>query len=127
MNSVLKIALLLVGGYLLLDWFQKRQQAQPAGTAAAPPAAAPPALDTKTLVYQMAAAANPDLRPVLLNADQWNYYYQLVRGVPGPAWETVFPGAPAEQRGRRMTVEEWWAAASPYGLSGLKAAGRWPC
>jgi hypothetical protein len=104
----------------------KRQAATPPATTPATPEApketqGPPATATKDIVYQLAFNANPDNRPLMLNTWQWNYYYQQIRGVAGPAPEAMFPDVPADQLGRRLTVDEWWAAGAPLGLAGLRA------
>lgn len=132
--DILKLAAFLVGGYFVLDYFMKRQATTPtpapATTPEAPPETkAPPVTATKDIVYQLAANANPDNRPLMLNVWQWNYYYHEIRGVAGPAPEAMFPNAPADQLGRRLTVDEWWSAGAPLGLAGLNArlASRYVC
>lgn len=127
--DVLKLAALLMGGYFIFDWWTKRQAAT---TPTAPEAPGPATAETqaaaavaiKDLVYQLAANANPDNRPLMLNTWEWNFYYQQLRGVAAPGPEVLFPGQPGE---RRMTVEEWWAGASAHGLSGIRPATRFVC
>lgn len=71
---------------------------------------------TLTLVANAAATAGYPAGS-LLNWDQWNYFYQQVRGVPGPDMSNVWPNRP---RGYQMTIQEWWAGAQSLGLSGLR-------
>lgn len=123
--NLLKAGLLLIGGYLVLRFMQQQQQppSEPAtGPVPAGPGAAPS--DIKSLVAQVAAAANPEVRPLLLDSDQWAYYFRELRGTEPPAWEAIFPGATDRQK--RLTIDEWWAAASQAGLSGLPS-GAWVC
>lgn len=48
--------------------------------------------------------------------DTWNFYYNLVRGVPGPSPEELFPTKPRTQA---YSIGEWWTAMTAKGLSGL--------
>lgn len=52
------------------------------------------------------------------SVDTWNYYYQLVRGIPGPAPESLFPSNPRTQT---YSIGEWWAAMTGAGMSGIGA------
>jgi len=54
----------------------------------------------------------------LMNFDQWNYYYQQVRGVAGPAFEDINSG---HDRSYLMSINEWYANVqnAPGGLAGL--------
>jgi hypothetical protein len=116
MNSVLKIAALLAGAYFILDYLMRRSE--PATTTPAAGAAAA-ALPIRELVYQAAASANPGIQPLLLNFDQWNYYYNAVRGTSGPDWGAIYPSADPTERARRLSVDEWLTVAAQHGVSGL--------
>lgn len=48
--------------------------------------------------------------------DVWNYYYQQIRGIPGPAPETLFP---SNDRNEKYSMDEWWSAMTGQGFSGL--------
>lgn len=52
------------------------------------------------------------------SVDTWNFYYQLIRGIPGPAPEQLFPNNPRTQT---YSIGEWWAAMTGAGLSGIGA------
>jgi hypothetical protein len=70
-----------------------------------------PAQQTQSLaeaVKQKAVASG--YRDNLATFDEWNYFYQLLRGVPGPAIEDAFPAG--LDRSYRMTVDEWFGAVS---------------
>ncbi len=121
MKDAAKIALLLIGGALILFRDQLRfwwtgKTTEPEPPAPTPASAEPAGPDIKALVAAAAARAN---RPTLQTFDEWNWFYSQVRGVPGPAIEDVFPG---RDRGYRMAIDEWWAGVSQHGLSGLA----WP-
>ena len=74
-------------------------------------------LNTKQLIA--AAAANDShLANGAMEFDRWNWYYRQIRGVAGPAIETVFPGL---SRDYKMTLDEWWSGVAPKGLSGVSA------
>lgn len=82
------------------------------------------ASDPKTKVYNAGKVeAN------VLTYDQWNYYHNLVLGHPAPlSFEAALPNG---QRGAKLSIDQFWAAA--YGLpaptvpqSGLVPAGTPP-
>lgn len=57
-------------------------------------------------------------------ADQWNWFYEQARGVPGPDPASIWPN---RDRAYRMTAEEWFAGVGS-GLSGLgdwTTSGNW--
>lgn len=126
MKEAIKIALLLLGVYLVWRYLSSRlgitSGAQP--TAAAEGAPTRAALPSATPDLVAAAAAQAGYGPgSVLNADQWNYFYSQVRGEAGPDPLAVWPD---RDRGYRMTLEEWWAGASQKGLAGVlwRPAGR---
>lgn len=83
----------------------------------APPASTPPPpsqpVPIQTLVSNAAARAGYPAGS-LLSFDEWNYFYQQVRGAYGPAWEDANPTKPREYK---MSLAEWWAMVSPLGVS----------
>ena len=58
-----------------------------------------------------AAGAGP------LNADEWNWHYERLRGVPGPDPLAVWPN---RDRSYRMTAQEWFDGVRNHGVSGLR-------
>jgi hypothetical protein len=91
---------------------------QPATATTAPPA--PPAanpLTTQQLVLALANKQNPPFTQGTV--DQWDFYYQQVRGIDAPD-----PGGylTADTRGEILTFPEWWSLASAHGLSGYRRA-----
>ena len=55
-----------------------------------------------------------------MNIDQWNYYYALVRGIPGPTSDVIgFSDAKT-----LVSLDEYWNAMTAHGLSGLRLMGR---
>lgn len=109
MEGLVKIIALLAGGYLLLRYLTDRAEASrtPAETYTEPAIVRAP--DVRGMVLEKARASGALPQDGLLTFDQWNYFYQIVRGEPGPAIEDAMPGAPRE---RRITIDEWWAAVS---------------
>jgi len=113
MKEVLKTLLILAGGGLAVWYFMRGRQAAATETT---PAAAPPPSPTKDLVEAAAMQAGFP-KGSLLNCDQWNYFYQQVRGIPGPDPLDVWPN---RERSYQMTIEEWWTGVSAKGLSGVR-------
>jgi len=126
--KILEIGLIAGAGYLLL---KSGILSSLTGTTAAAssggttmtsnpvnPSAPPPgALDTLSLVRQRAAGASS------LTFDQWNYLYSLVRGTPGPD-PSVF--LIPDQRGKLLSINEWWAYIQSAGMNGLGILARAP-
>lgn len=79
---------------------------------AAPPT--PPPSAAINLESLIRAAAGKPRASDLLSFDQWNYFYQKVRGVAGPAVEDAFPGM---DRAYLMNYEEWQRGVAPFGIS----------
>jgi hypothetical protein len=120
MRDVLKYLLIGVGGYLLIRQIFGHHET----AVSAPPEPTPspvPGPDTKRLVLEAAQKAGNGDNP-MLTFDQWNYYYEQVRGAHGPAIEDAMPGV---DRNFRMTVDEWWAAVQKVGLRGVPIFARW--
>jgi len=73
---------------------------------------------TLTVKEQLRAATSETLQTY----DQWNYYYNRIRGSYGPVWDDVA----TKPRDYRYSLDEWWALVSPHGLSGLEyGAAAW--
>jgi hypothetical protein len=69
---------------------------------------------TTTVLDQVAAKAGGASQ--LLSFDQWNYAYQAVRGVPGPAPDQFLSAA---DRFKLISINEWWGYMQQAGLSGI--------
>jgi hypothetical protein len=74
---------------------------------------------TLQLVANAAIAAGVNPNTQLFTFDQWNYYYQAVRGIPGPDPKSVVGYTPGEN----ISITEWWSYMSGSGFSGLGAIG----
>lgn len=88
------------------------------GTPVNPNTPPPGTLDTKTLVGQAAGGANQ-----LFTFDQWNWFYERVRGIPGPDPSIYLS---AQNRNKTLTLSEWWAFMQAAGLNGLGIVARVP-
>ena len=92
----------------------------PEATQTEPPAASEPVVQnpaySPTTRDRVANAARLAGNPDLLSFDQWNYYFEQVRGIPGPPIEAVFPNL---NRATRMSVDDWWNAIAARGLEEL--------
>jgi hypothetical protein len=49
---------------------------------------------------------------------EWNYYYQLVRGIPGPDPTVVLPNN-ANADTELISLNEWWTGMTGAGFSGM--------
>jgi hypothetical protein len=92
-------------------------------TAPPPPPMATPILNPQTTRDRVLAAATADGFS-FGTVDQWDYFYNKVRGsmaAPDPisAW-----GMTDAQRMTNMTFDEWWNLAQSKGLSGVGRGGR---
>jgi hypothetical protein len=56
----------------------------------------------------------------LQSPSQWNYYYAIVAGTPGPDPSTLFPGVGDNGK---FTFAQYWAAMNAQGISGLRGLG----
>lgn len=84
------------------------------------PAPAPAALDSASAKARLLAAAQNDANYIAnkgtLSVYEWDFYYQLTRGTPGPD-----PAAIGFADGSQLvTVDEYWNAMTAHGLSGLR-------
>lgn len=52
-----------------------------------------------------------------MSFDQWNYYFAMVRGVPGPDPASA---APSYDRNYLYSITEWWGKMTNAGFSGLR-------
>jgi hypothetical protein len=78
-----------------------------------------PALDTASTKARILAAASKDASyNGTLSYDQWNYFYSVVRGVPGPGSQAVGFSTGAI----RLTIDEYWAAMTSHGLGRIRSA-----
>ena len=131
MNSVLKWGLILGGAaYLFRNEIETALHLSGAtATSAAPAAPAPPtpqivvSSDPTTAARMLTAAkasgaikADGDR----LNAYQWAYFYQMVRGVAPPPSASLGISDP----NTLFSINEWWTLAAAAGLSGLGVARR---
>jgi len=131
MKDILKYLALAAGGYLLYQKVTGSASPWPQGTSApagsqegnssSPPATTPPpaanpaprpspALDIAALIR--AASGKPGAAD-RLTFDQWNWFYQEIRGVPGPPIDDVFPGL---ERSYLMTLDEWKTGVAKFGV-----------
>jgi hypothetical protein len=132
MTSILKWAAIAAGAYWLyesglLSSFGLAPAATSTGSTAAPPpnpAGAPPTntattTPTKSLVLAAAQSATGLAAP-LLTFDQWNAYYQRVRGIAGPDPGIYLTGA---SRTENLSIDEWWGDMQQSGFSGFVRSG----
>lgn len=129
MRDIFKYGLLAVGGYFLYKQFQPQlasllpspgggiQPVVPSKPEVKTEAEAPK-LNTKNLVLKAAAGQLADDQ--LLSGDQWNYFYEKVRGTSGPDPTELWPD---RDRAFRMSVDEWWSSVSAKGFTGLGCPG----
>jgi hypothetical protein len=118
-----------VGYYLLKDqiqFFASGQTQTPADTPPVVPVQTQPAASTsiRDLVAAL-AAGDSNLVNGRMEFNRWNFHYaKTAAGAakPGPAIETVLPGADPNEK---ITVDTWWAAVSASGLSGLSSRKAW--
>jgi hypothetical protein len=124
MSDLIKYGAIGVGGYFLLRYFgidllagfgTPAAAVVPVSTPQANDAAiqAATAANVKGQVY---AASGVSGASTLQSVDFWNYYYQKVRGIAGPAPEDLFPGV---DRNKTYTIDEWWVAMTGKGFSGM--------
>lgn len=72
---------------------------------------------TRSLILAEAAKQNHTAASVM-NADNWNWFYQKARGIDSPA----DPGLFGESRGPMMNFDEYFTWATGHGLSGYRRA-----
>lgn len=124
-GDLVKYGLLGAAGYLAYNYVTKSHMLGGAAGAAHPAVTEPPAqpqpsvLNTRDLVLAAARSALHDSTAVdfsneLLNWWEWCVFYNKVRGEGACDKVTVSPADPA----RRISIDEFWAAAKAGGLSG---------
>lgn len=143
MNNFLKYGLIAGGAYLLfkdqlaamfpsmfggaVSTTSPQQQAAPAQTttpaAPAPTGVTPTSAATTKDRLNAWAQANDFFKAQgnMLNAYQWNFGYNAVRGTAAPGPEVMFP---AQDPNRLMTLDEYWTGVTSVGLSGVPATAR---
>jgi hypothetical protein len=119
MNTILKLAAIAGGGFLVYEWFLKPASAAAASSPTSTTGGSTSTAVASTTMTMVASAAqkagyNPTAQS--LTADEWNYFLQQVRGIPGPDPSIAWP---AQDRNFKMTINEWWAGVSANGVSGL--------
>jgi hypothetical protein len=72
--------------------------------------------NTKSLVLNAATQYGVGGAGALNSVDTWNYFYNQIRGIPGPAPEDLFPN---NDKNQKYSIDEWWAAMTSKGFSGL--------
>jgi hypothetical protein len=82
-----------------------------------PPPTPPP---TQSLVLAAMAAATPPASG-LQTFDTYNFYYNKVRGLPGP---DPTPILPPDQRTKLLSADEWWGYMTKAGFNGLGMLAR---
>ena len=128
MNDMIKYGLIAVGGYLLYEYFigssttsttATNTGATTTGTTSSPQANPNSSLQSATLAAVVAAmTASKVDNPYGFNVvDVYNSYYQGVRGVAGPAPETL--GLPNYVTGAKYDITTWWNAMTSKGFSGM--------
>jgi hypothetical protein len=91
----------------------------PAGSPPTNPSSPPPAPPpTEALVLQSMKDANST---GLQTFDTYNFFYNKVRGVPGPDPSAFLP---AGQRTKLLSADEWWGYMTKAGFSGLGMLAR---
>lgn len=130
-NDLIKYGALAVGGFFLYNWLVDNKYIGAMNLPGVPnsPQGADPTNATSktnanaTLALVAAAAAADKTDPSSYQStDLWNYYYQGVRGVPGPPPEDLFPGI---DRNTKHSISEWWTAMSAKGFSGMGNIAHW--
>src|ERR1035437_5937425 len=118
MSDLIKYGAIGIGGYFVLkyvfgiDLLTSFETPVSTGTASTPQAANPTnaataASQATTLAAMKTLMAASGVGTGLTNVDTWNYYYNKVRGIAGPAPEDLFPGV---DRNKLYSLDEWWTA-----------------
>lgn len=129
MDSVIKWGLILGGGYLALRYFGIDPLASLGNStvSSAPTSSNAGAGTTSTTADTTTAANTLNAVQALMaksgqdpnsyyTVDVFNYYYNAIRGVPGPDQATLFPG---DTPNKQYAISEWWNAMQGKGFSGL--------
>lgn len=127
--NAFKLILLGGAGYLAYRRYFAPAETGPSGPATGTDGSTPPespypepTLDTKGELVRRARQAGYTEAPLLLAYDQWNYFYQAIRGTSAGAWEDVVTGG--ADRSYRMTVDEFMTYLTARGLAGLIGVSR---
>src|ERR1017187_10282667 len=130
-NDLIKYGAIAIGGYFILKYMgidvlsawdgSVVTTTTPATTTTSPQAQQQTAaqITTLQLVSNAVTAAKIDTTSYQ-SVDTWNYYYKQVRGIPGPAPETLFVGV---DRNKLYSINEWWTAMTGQGFSGFRGLG----
>lgn len=139
LNSLIGLAIAGGGAYLLLRYLgyfggttatttttttasAGTPVATGSGTATTPQAANPQntsAATTKQMVINALVADKQDPN-AYQSVDYWNFYYNLVRGIPGPSPSDLIPNITP---GYKLSIDDWWNAMVGHGFSGMGLAG----
>lgn len=124
LKDILVIGMVAGGGYLLLKQFGiigAVPTASPGSQPAPPPSVGFSMRDLllSTATKSLANDTTGIFTGQLLNWWQWCFYYDQIRG-SGQCNTAAQPADPA----RRISVDEFWAAGSKGGLTGLGAKSR---
>jgi len=127
--NIVKVALIGAGGYLLYDYLtggglvSKLLGGAGSVVGTGQTGATTPSVNAMTQTSQittyqlMASRMRNDAHIIaqggLGTASQYNYYYQLIKGVPAKLTNNPYPSS------YLMTLDQWWTLASASGLSGL--------
>lgn len=61
------------------------------------------AATTRALMLEAVVRDTGNVSP-LLSIDEWNWYFAMIRGTPGPAWEDTNMSLP---RDYKMSIDQW--------------------
>lgn len=120
-KDLIGIGAIAVGGYFVLKEMFGIDLLNFGATEVTPTATSPQATNpqvtaaatTRTQVLNAIRASGLDMT-VNHTVDEYNWFYQKVRGRPGPG--SLFPSDPT---GSLYTYDEWWNAMVGAGFSGL--------
>ena len=134
-NDLIKYGAIAIGGYFILKYMGiDVLSAWDGSTVTTTPVTNAPVTTTTSPQAQQLAAAQITTLQLVSNAvtaakidptsyqsvDTWNYYYNQVRGIPGPSPETLFVGV---DRNKLYSINEWWTAMTGQGFSGFSGLG----
>lgn len=130
MNKALSWLLILGGGYVVLEILginpittvEKILGITPSTTSTTPTVSTASTTTsvstTNTLALVAAAAQAGGTDPnSLQTVSTWNYYFNAVRGIPGPAGLAI--NGAQQPVGYLVSITDWWIAMQNAGFSGL--------